>query len=319
MRALLLAVQRAWSSCACSCECRVWLLFPHRRPFVSVCRYLTSPPIVSAGNHAVVVGTYRGVVAVFDLRFQLLVAAWRLSSRAPVTALYPYTTKAKQAAFPVDAVGGSPLSWVFGKQLACGVASGDGEVTFWNLETGAAIVLLRVLPTKAAEAAATRAPFLTRIPTRGNRIVPCRALSCPVACVMSCQAPGAVSDCVGSSRFVLCRDVSCRVVSCRVVSCRVVSCRVVSCRVVSCRAMCRQRRGGPLAVVVVDCEPAADGPQVCPCRGGVDPAAHCTHPLHPVPATHNRGRVRWRRLRSRWHAWHRCGAACVCGGCLRVR
>lgn len=138
--------------------------------------YVTSMELCQ-GNHAVVIGTSRGVVAVIDLRFQLLVCAWRHSSRAPVTALFPYITKSRGAAAPGPEGGkGTSAGSVSGssgpttKYLACGVACGEGDVSFWNLETGQAIRVLRVLPVEVAELAALRAPFLTRIPTKGNAV-----------------------------------------------------------------------------------------------------------------------------------------------------
>ena len=152
--------------------------------------------VALSGNHAVVVGTSRGVVAVIDLRFQLLVCAWRHSSRAAVTALFPYTTKSRAVAvLPAGSGGGatdsspkvtpaspgvaggggsatagsgSSSSGGVVRQLACGVACGEGDVSFWNLETGQPIRVLRVLPTEVAEVAALRAPFLTRIATKGE-------------------------------------------------------------------------------------------------------------------------------------------------------
>jgi hypothetical protein len=104
-----------------------------------------------AGGLAAVMGTNRGVIAVVDLRFRLIVTVWRHSARTPIYSLFPYTTLSAEST----------------QQLACIVATGETEVCVWNLESGAAIALLRTLPERVTEMAARRAPFLTRIPTRG--------------------------------------------------------------------------------------------------------------------------------------------------------
>ena len=44
---------------------------------------------VCPGSTSVVVGTDRGVLVLYDLRFHLIIAAWRHSARGPITALYP--------------------------------------------------------------------------------------------------------------------------------------------------------------------------------------------------------------------------------------
>lgn len=103
------------------------------------------------GGLAVVVGTNRGMIAVYDMRFRLLVSVWRHSHRSPIQSLFPYLTHTPS-----------------GKQLACIIATGEDEVCAWNLETGEAIVLLRNLPDSITDYAARRPPFLTRVPTRGE-------------------------------------------------------------------------------------------------------------------------------------------------------
>lgn len=120
--------------------------------------FVTAMEIVPGGL-AVVIGTNRGVIAVYDTRFRLLVSAWRHSARTPIHSLFPYPTF-------VQTVDGTTQ-----KQLACVVATGENESAVWNLETGACLALLRNLPTKVSESAARRPPFLTRIPTRGRLLL----------------------------------------------------------------------------------------------------------------------------------------------------
>lgn len=58
------------------------------------------------------------------------------------------------------------------RQLAVGIATaGDGDVSFWNLETGACLRVLRALPRAVRPSDAYRVPFLSRIHVIGGRVV----------------------------------------------------------------------------------------------------------------------------------------------------
>jgi len=137
------------------------------------------------GGAAVMVGTDRGVVAVHDLRFGMLICAWRHSARVPIHAVHPYVTVAPRQgqaspAAPLFTLGGAatddnaPVMPV-ARHLAAALVTGDNEVSFWNLETGTCTRLLRGLPTTVHPADAYRLPFLTRIRVVGGRITPAAA------------------------------------------------------------------------------------------------------------------------------------------------
>ena len=66
--------------------------------------------------------------------------------------------------------GGGEWTVPVARQLAVGIAAGEGDVGFFNLESGACLRLLRCLPAAVAPADAWRAPFLTRIPTLGSEL-----------------------------------------------------------------------------------------------------------------------------------------------------
>jgi hypothetical protein len=175
---------------------------------------------VCPGSTSAVVGTDRGVIALWDFRFDCVTAAWRHSARSPIRALYPYVTvDVRPYASPLDAaaaagassgrscgaaaggaVGGSDSgtfgsgAYSFGytsgarfgasaaeagapsvpvaRQLAVGVACGEDEVSFWNLETGHCYRLLRNLPQAVAAADAYRLPYLSRIEMAGGAVAP---------------------------------------------------------------------------------------------------------------------------------------------------
>jgi phosphoinositide-3-kinase regulatory subunit 4 len=74
-------------------------------------------------KHWLAAGTSRGYIAVWDLRFQLLVRLWRHSSRGPVHRL------ATCARLPEDPDGGSAQPLAF-------VAAGVAELAVWNLNLG---------------------------------------------------------------------------------------------------------------------------------------------------------------------------------------
>jgi WD40 repeat protein len=57
------------------------------------------------------------------------------------------------------------------RQLAVGMACGEDELSFWNLETGHCYRLLRNLPRAVASADAYRIPYLSRIEVVGNNAV----------------------------------------------------------------------------------------------------------------------------------------------------
>lgn len=104
------------------------------------------------GNYAVVVGTERGFICVWDVRFQLLVAVWRHSAQSAVHSIVPYVLP------------GAP------HQLAALVSCGEDEVTAWNLETGECLHVMRALTETTMEHDARRAPRLSRVPTRGEHL-----------------------------------------------------------------------------------------------------------------------------------------------------
>jgi hypothetical protein len=141
---------------------------------------------VCPGSTSIVVGTDRGVIALWDTRFSLLLTAWRHSARAPINALYPYVTVGlrpgsklqranKYGLLPSSLLDGfdapdSVPALALARQLACGVATGEGDVSFWNLESGACLRLLRSLPDEVHPADAHRLPFLAKIRVVGGRV-----------------------------------------------------------------------------------------------------------------------------------------------------
>lgn len=112
------------------------------------------------GNFCVIVGTDRGFLAVYDLRFQLLVTAWRHSARAPIHSITAYIH---------EPLHGTTTERLRG-QLSAVVATGENDVAAWNLETGECLRVLRALPERVTEGDARRAPYLRRVPTCGNEL-----------------------------------------------------------------------------------------------------------------------------------------------------
>ena len=125
---------------------------------------------------AALVGTDRAVVAVYDLRFQLLVSAWRHSSRLPIEGIWPYLSQGVATELFSDVhakFDGDNATTNVVRQLGAAVAAGDSDVGFWNLETGQCIRVLRVVSGELRELKSEdvlRAPFLSRIVTRGNSL-----------------------------------------------------------------------------------------------------------------------------------------------------
>ena len=144
------------------------------------------------GSTSAIVGTERGIIALVDLRFSLLLCAWRHSARQPINALYPYVTLGTRPPTdgnhlsPVEGAGSSSGTGSFRlhphamprgvaqialcRQLAVGVATGEGDVSFWSLETGTCLRILRSLPDAVSTSDATRLPFLRRITVVGGKV-----------------------------------------------------------------------------------------------------------------------------------------------------
>lgn len=115
----------------------------------------------SEGTQVAIMGTSRGMVAVFDLRFQRLVRVWAHPSQAAVTCLKPYlsrgldTTKKQQWVFNYISAATSHAavpessSLPTCKQLAVALAVQGHGCGFFNMETGRCMRQLRVLPAAA--------------------------------------------------------------------------------------------------------------------------------------------------------------------------
>ncbi|RYG40147.1 hypothetical protein EON68_04585, partial [archaeon] len=136
---------------------------------MEVCQHATS----------LVIGTDRGVIVVVDTRFDIILRAWRHSACSPILSLMPYVTLNVREGGPA-----SPQPFMFGvfaspagvpglpvaRQLAAAVTTGNGEVSFWNLETGACTRILRNLPQRIHASDAYNMPYLTSIRIVGGRL-----------------------------------------------------------------------------------------------------------------------------------------------------
>lgn len=147
------------------------------------CRLPSSLGVITAmevcpGSTSILVGTDRGCVALYDIRFNLITACWRHSGRAPVSVLYPYVTLGlRSASLPLGSQSSSsqqqpPVQVSVCRQLAVGIGTGEDETSFWNLETGTCLRILRNLPEKVEIADAFRVPFLTKISIVNGRVIP---------------------------------------------------------------------------------------------------------------------------------------------------
>lgn len=124
---------------------------------------------VCPGSTAVVLGTDRGVIALYDTRAHLCISAWRHSARAPVTAVYPYVSLRVRSARLEP--GSSTLGEC--RRLCVGVACGpDGDVSFFDMETGECTRILRTLPRTVSRSDAFNPPFLLPIVIIAGRVRP---------------------------------------------------------------------------------------------------------------------------------------------------
>jgi len=98
------------------------------------------------------VGTSRGFLCLWDLRFLVLIRIWRHSSHRAVHRLQPCLGLPNT--LPLDE---TSVPLVF-------VAAGDGEVAVFDLSIGACRAVFRTLETQASEAEACRCPTLLHVP-----------------------------------------------------------------------------------------------------------------------------------------------------------
>jgi hypothetical protein len=126
---------------------------------------------VCPGSTAVVIGTDRGCVLVFDTRFRSFVSAWRHSARSPIAVIYPYVTLGVRAGgIGAGSSGGGGAQVRVCRQLAVGLGTGEDETSFWSLETGICLRVLRALPQRSHPSDAFRVPFLARISLIGGNV-----------------------------------------------------------------------------------------------------------------------------------------------------
>jgi phosphoinositide-3-kinase regulatory subunit 4 len=124
--------------------------------------FLTTLAVGSgADKHWVCAGTSRGFIAIFDLRFQLLVRLWRHSSKGPVHRL------ATCARLPEDheMAPNQPLAFV---------AAGESELAVWNLATGGACrrCFRAMSPQDSANPLAVPLPTLDAVPLPAHPDMP---------------------------------------------------------------------------------------------------------------------------------------------------
>lgn len=98
------------------------------------------------------VGTSRGFICLWDLRFLVLIRIWRHSSHRSIHRLKPCVGLPNT--LPLDETS-VPLVYV---------AAGDGEVAVFDLSIGACRAIFRTLHVQASEAEAGRCPTLLHVP-----------------------------------------------------------------------------------------------------------------------------------------------------------
>ncbi|GMF18311.1 unnamed protein product [Phytophthora fragariaefolia] len=98
------------------------------------------------------VGTSRGFLCLWDLRFLVLIRIWRHSSHRAIHRLQPCLGLPNT--LPLDE---TSVPLVF-------VAAGDGEVAVFDLSIGACRAVFRTLEAQASEAEACRCPTLLHVP-----------------------------------------------------------------------------------------------------------------------------------------------------------
>lgn len=98
------------------------------------------------------VGTSRGFICLWDLRFLVLIRIWRHSSHRAIHRLKPCLGLPNTLSLEETSV---PLVFV---------AAGDGEVAVFDLSIGACRAIFRTLQAQASEAEACRCPTLLHVP-----------------------------------------------------------------------------------------------------------------------------------------------------------
>jgi phosphoinositide-3-kinase regulatory subunit 4 len=105
------------------------------------------------------VGTSYGFVALWDLRFQIIVSLWRHSYKSPIISLQTVPNSYCEVEEP-------SLSSLPYALISCG----DNEVALWNIDSGKLEQLFKVLPSTVSENTAMSSPSLEAVdlPSKSN-------------------------------------------------------------------------------------------------------------------------------------------------------